>query len=179
VFGGGFGIIRQQINCVTLKWVMKMAKVIQTGDMAPEFSLPGDGGKTIALKELRGKKVVLYFYPKDDTSGCTLEAKSFNDLRADFSKANAEIIGVSPDSVPSHDKFKKKYDLGFALASDESKAMLDAYGVWAEKSMYGRKYMGVERTTVLIGTDGKVTHVWSKVKVPGHAEEVLAATRAI
>jgi thioredoxin-dependent peroxiredoxin len=158
---------------------MKMAKVIQAGDIAPEFSLPGDGGKTVSLKDMRGRKVVLYFYPKDDTSGCTLEAKSFNDLRQDFAKASADIIGVSPDSVASHDKFKKKYALAFPLASDESKAMLEAYGVWAEKSMYGRKYMGVERTTVLIGADGKVAHVWSKVKVPGHAEEVLAAVRSL
>jgi thioredoxin-dependent peroxiredoxin len=164
---------------MTTNWVMKMAKVIQTGEMAPEFSLPGDGGKVVSLKDLRGKKVVLYFYPKDDTSGCTLEAQSFNGLRSEFSKANAEIVGVSPDSVASHDKFKKKYDLAFALASDESKAMLEAYGVWAEKSMYGRKYMGVERTTVLIGADGKVAQVWSKVKVPGHADEVLAAARSI
>jgi thioredoxin-dependent peroxiredoxin len=156
-----------------------MAKVIQSGDQAPEFSLPGDGGGTVSLKALRGKKVILYFYPKDDTSGCTLEAKSFNDLRPQFSKANAEIIGVSPDSPASHDKFKKKYDLKFALASDEAKSMLESYGVWTEKSMYGRKYMGVERTTVLIGPDGKVAQVWSKVKVPGHAEEVLAAAQAI
>ncbi len=156
-----------------------MAKVLQPGDMAPEFSLPGDGGSIVALNTLLGQKIILYFYPKDDTSGCTLEAKSFNDLRAEFTKANAQIIGVSPDSVASHDKFKKKYDLSFALASDESKAMLEAYSVWVEKRMYGRKYMGVERTTVLIGTDGKVAHVWNKVKVPGHAEEVLAAARAI
>ncbi|MFM9974292.1 MAG: peroxiredoxin [Beijerinckiaceae bacterium] len=156
-----------------------MAKVLQPGDMAPEFSLPGDGGSIVALNTLLGQKIVLYFYPKDDTSGCTLEAKSFNDLRGEFTKANALIIGVSPDSVASHDKFKKKYDLSFALASDESKAMLEAYSVWVEKSMYGRKYMGVERTTVLIGTDGKVAHVWNKVKVPGHAEEVLAVVRAI
>jgi thioredoxin-dependent peroxiredoxin len=150
-----------------------MANSLQPGDSAPDFTLPGDGGSTISLKGLRGKKVVLYFYPKDDTSGCTLEAKDFNHSKAAFAKAGAEIIGVSPDNVTSHDKFKKKYDLDFALASDESKAMLEAYGVWVEKSMYGKKYMGVERSTFLIGADGKITAVWSKVKVPGHVDEVL------
>jgi thioredoxin-dependent peroxiredoxin len=154
-----------------------MAKSLQQGDSAPDFTLPGDGGSTISLKGLRGKKVVLYFYPKDDTSGCTLEAKNFNDSRAAFAKAGAEIIGVSPDNVASHDKFKKKYGLDFALASDESKAMLEAYGVWVEKSMYGKKYMGIERSTFLIGADGKIAAVWSKVKVPGHVDEVLKAAQ--
>jgi thioredoxin-dependent peroxiredoxin len=154
-----------------------MAKSLQPGDSAPEFTLPGDGASTISLKGLRGKKVVLYFYPKDDTSGCTLEAKNFNDSKAAFAKAGAEIIGVSPDNVASHDKFKKKYGLDFALASDESKAMLEAYGVWVEKSMYGKKYMGVERSTFLIGADGKIAAVWSKVKVPGHVDEVLKAAQ--
>jgi thioredoxin-dependent peroxiredoxin len=156
-----------------------MAKQLQAGDKAPDFTLPGDGNTTISLSGLSGKKVVLYFYPKDDTSGCTLEAKGFNDHKAAFAKANAEIIGVSPDSVASHDKFKKKYDLGFALASDEAKGMLESYGVWVEKSMYGKKYMGVERSTFLIGADGKIARVWNKVKVPGHVEEVLAAAQAI
>jgi thioredoxin-dependent peroxiredoxin len=154
-----------------------MANSLQPGDSAPEFTLPGDGGSTISLKGLRGKKVVLYFYPKDDTSGCTLEAKGFNDSKADFVRAGTEIIGVSPDNVASHDKFKKKYGLDFALASDESKAMLEAYGVWVEKSMYGKKYMGVERSTFLIGADGRIAAVWSKVKVPGHVDEVLKAAR--
>jgi thioredoxin-dependent peroxiredoxin len=154
-----------------------MANSLQPGDSAPEFTLPGDGGSTISLKGLRGKKVVLYFYPKDDTSGCTLEAKGFNDSKADFARAGTEIIGVSPDNVASHDKFKKKYGLDFALASDESKAMLEAYGVWVEKSMYGKKYMGVERSTFLIGADGRIAAVWSKVKVPGHVDEVLKAAR--
>jgi thioredoxin-dependent peroxiredoxin len=154
-----------------------MANSLQPGDSAPDFTLPGDGGSTISLKGLHGKKVVLYFYPKDDTSGCTLEAKNFNDSKAAFAKAGAEIIGVSPDNVASHDKFKKKYDLDFALASDESKAMLEAYGVWVEKSMYGKKYMGVERSTFLIGADGKIAAVWSKVKVPGHVDEVLKAAQ--
>jgi thioredoxin-dependent peroxiredoxin len=154
-----------------------MAKSLQPGDSAPDFTLPGDGGSTISLAGLRGKKIVLYFYPKDDTSGCTLEAKNFNDSKAAFAKAGTEIIGVSADSVASHDKFKKKYGLDFALASDESKAMLEAYGVWVEKSMYGKKYMGIERSTFLIGADGKIKQVWSKVKVPGHVDEVLKAAK--
>ena len=154
-----------------------MANSLQPGDSAPDFTLSGDGGSTISLKGLRGKKVVLYFYPKDDTSGCTLEAKNFNDSKAAFARAGAEIIGVSPDNVASHDKFKKKYGLDFALASDESKVMLEAYGVWVEKSMYGKKYMGVERSTFLIGADGKILAIWSKVKVPGHVDEVLKAAQ--
>lgn len=152
---------------------------LAAGMAAPAFSLPGDGGKTRALSDFAGKKLVLYFYPKDDTSGCTQEAKDFNALRDDFSKAGAAIMGVSPDSVASHGKFRKKYELGFDLASDESKEMLMAYGVWAEKSMYGRKYMGVERTTFLIDAKGKIARVWNKVKVPGHAEEVLAAAKTL
>jgi thioredoxin-dependent peroxiredoxin len=156
-----------------------MANALQSGDMAPHFSLPGDGGTTISLLDLRGKKIVLYFYPKDDTSGCTLEAKNFNDLKSVFAKTNAEIIGMSIDSVASHDKFKKKYELGFALASDESKETVAAYGVWVEKSMYGKKYMGIERTTFLIDATGKIARVWNKVKVPGHADEVLAAAQAL
>jgi thioredoxin-dependent peroxiredoxin len=154
-----------------------MYQALSVGQMAPDFTLPGDGASTVALKSFAGKQVVLYFYPKDDTSGCTLEAQAFNGMKAAFTKANAEIIGVSADSVASHDKFKKKYDLGFSLASDESKAMLEAYGVWLEKSMYGKKYMGIERTTVLIGADGKIKQIWNKVKVPGHADEVLAAAQ--
>lgn len=155
-----------------------MAKPLSEGDFAPDFTLPTDGGGSVSLAALKGRKVVLYFYPKDDTSGCTLEAKAFNDHKAQFAAAGAEIIGVSADSVASHDKFKKKYGLSFALASDEAKTMLEAYGVWVEKSMYGRKYMGIERSTFLIGTDGKVKKAWSKVKVPGHVEEVLAAAQA-
>ncbi len=155
-----------------------MAKMPIEGEAAPDFSLPKNGGGSISLKDLRGKKVILYFYPKDDTSGCTIEAKDFNDRVAAFAEAGAVVIGLSPDSVASHDKFRKKHGLGFDLASDETKATLEAYGVWAEKSMYGRKYMGVERTTFLIGADGRVLKVWPKVKVPGHAEEVLAAARS-
>jgi peroxiredoxin Q/BCP len=152
---------------------------LQPGIRAPDFSLPTTGGGTISLAGLKGRKVVLYFYPKDDTSGCTLEAQNFNRLRGAFEAAGAEIIGISPDSLKSHDKFRSKYGLDLTLAADEGKKMLEAYGVWAEKSMYGRKYMGVERTTVLIDQDGKIAKVWSKVKVPGHAEEVLAAAKAL
>jgi peroxiredoxin Q/BCP len=149
------------------------------GDRAPAFTLPGTGGQEMSLEGLKGRKAVIYFYPKDDTSGCTKEAQEFQARRADFAAADTEIIGVSPDSLKSHDKFRAKYGLEFPLASDEGKAMLEAYGVWAEKSMYGRKYMGVERTTVLIDRDGRIAQVWPKVKVPGHADEVLAATRAL
>jgi thioredoxin-dependent peroxiredoxin len=155
-----------------------MSEKLQVGQQAPAFKLPRDGGSSISLADLKGKTVVLYFYPKDDTSGCTKEAMEFNALRADFAAANAEIIGVSADSVQSHDKFKAKYGLDFPLASDEEKAMLEAYGVWVEKSMYGRKYMGIERTTVLVGADGAIRQVWPKVKVPGHAAEVLAAAKS-
>ncbi len=155
-----------------------MASALSVGDIAPEFSLPGDGGSTVSLSSHRGKKVVLYFYPKDDTSGCTKEAIEFNGLKAEFTKANTVIIGMSPDSPKSHDKFKAKYDLTFPIAADENKTALEAYGVWVEKSMYGRKYMGVERTTVLIGTDGKILAVWPKVKVDGHAAEVLKAAQS-
>jgi peroxiredoxin Q/BCP len=156
-----------------------MSEGLEAGAAAPEFDLPVDGGGRASLSGLKGKKVVLYFYPKDDTSGCTAEAIAFNGLRDKFEAAGAFLLGVSPDSVKSHDKFKKKYELQFSLGADETKSMLEAYGVWREKSMYGRKYMGVERTTFLIGADGRIARVWRKVKVPGHAEEVLAAARAI
>ena len=149
------------------------------GDKAPAFKLPRDGSGELALSDFKGRKLVLYFYPKDDTSGCTTEAKDFNSLKDDFNKAGADVVGVSPDSVKSHDKFRAKYELDFPLVSDESKAMLEAYGVWVEKSMYGRKYMGVERSTFLIGPDGKIIKVWRKVKVPGHTQEVLDDTRKI
>ena len=149
------------------------------GEPAPAFDLPTDGGGKLSLAALKGRKVVLYFYPKDDTSGCTREAQDFNALRADFEAANATIVGVSPDPAASHDKFKKKYGLDFALVADTEKAMLEAYGVWTEKSMYGRKYLGVERTTVLICADSKIATVWNEVKVPDHAEEVLGAARAL
>lgn len=156
-----------------------MSQSLTVGQPAPAFSLPGDGGSTISLAGLKGRKVALYFYPKDDTTGCTKEAMDFNRLKADFAAAGTEIVGVSADDVASHDKFKKKYELGFPLASDTDKTMLGAYGVWVEKSMYGKKYMGIERTTVLIDKNGHVAQVWAKVKVPGHAEEVLEAARAL
>ena len=156
-----------------------MADELKSGQPAPAFDLARDGKGSLSLQALAGRKLVLYFYPKDDTSGCTQEAIDFNSLRDSFSAASAQVIGVSPDSVKSHDKFKVKHDLGLTLLADEGKAMLEAYGVWVEKSMYGRKYMGVERTTVLIDAAGLIVRVWNKVKVPGHAQEVLAAVRAL
>jgi len=156
-----------------------MAKKLAAGDKAPDFELPDDSGGKLSLKGFAGKKLVLYFYPKDDTSGCTKEAIDFNGMKAAFAKAGATIVGVSPDSVASHTKFKTKHDLALTLVSDEPKAMLEAYGVWVEKSMYGRKYMGVERTTFLIDPKGNIAAVWNKVKVPGHAEAVLKAAQAI
>lgn len=156
-----------------------MPATITEGHKAPPFKLAREGGEFTTLASLKGKKVVLYFYPKDDTSGCTKEAIAFNGLRKDFESAGAVILGVSPDSIESHAKFSKKYKLDLILLSDETKAMLEAYGVWVEKSMYGRKYMGVERTTVLIDENGRVARIWNKVKVDGHAEQVLEATRAI
>jgi peroxiredoxin Q/BCP len=152
---------------------------VEVGDQAPDFTLPADGGGTMSLKALRGKPVVLYFYPKDDTSGCTKEACGFNDNLPDFSKLKAEIIGVSKDSEASHDKFKKKYKLPFPLAADEDGKVCRAYGVWVEKSMYGRKYMGIERATFLIDAKGVVRKIWRKVKVPGHAGDVLEAAEAL
>jgi thioredoxin-dependent peroxiredoxin len=152
---------------------------LETGANAPQFDLPSDGNGRLSSAKLAGQKYVLYFYPKDDTSGCTQEAIEFNGLRKDFEAAGTTVLGVSPDSAKSHDKFKAKHGLDFGLVSDEEKTMLEAYGVWVEKSMYGRKYMGVERTTVLVGADGKIARIWNKVKVPGHAREVLEAARAL
>lgn len=156
-----------------------MTDQLTVGAAAPAFDLETDAGARVSLAGLRGKKVVLYFYPKDDTSGCTLEAQEFDARRDAFAKAGAEVIGVSPDSLESHAKFRDKYGLALTLAADPDKQALEGYGVWGEKSMYGRKYMGVLRTTVLIGADGKVARVWDNVKVPGHAEEVLEAARAL
>jgi thioredoxin-dependent peroxiredoxin len=147
------------------------------GDKAPDFTLSKNGAGTVTLSALSGKNVALYFYPKDDTSGCTVEAIDFSALAAQFEAANTVVIGISPDSVKSHDKFAAKHALTVMLASDEDKTTLEAYGVWKEKSMYGKKYMGVERTTFLIGPDGTITHVWNKVKVAGHAQEVLEAAQ--
>ncbi|MEQ8708524.1 MAG: thioredoxin-dependent thiol peroxidase [Rhodospirillales bacterium] len=150
-----------------------------TGDKAPEFSMPTDGDGTVSLSDLKGKNVILYFYPKDDTPGCTKQACGFRDLLPDFSGANAEIIGVSKDTAQKHAKFKAKYDLPFTLGADDAGTVCEDYGVWKEKNMYGRKYMGIERTTFLIDSTGVIRNVWRKVKVPGHVEEVLAAVKAL
>jgi peroxiredoxin Q/BCP len=152
---------------------------LEVGDKAPDFTLPSDGGGRVSLKALKGKTVVLYFYPRDDTSGCTAEACAFRDALPDFSKAKAAVIGISRDSVASHDKFKTKYDLPFPLVSDADGKVCEAYGTWVEKSMYGRKYTGIERATFLIDSKGVIRHIWRKVKVPGHAEEVLEAAEAL
>jgi thioredoxin-dependent peroxiredoxin len=156
-----------------------MAGQPEIGAKAPDFKLDRDGGGAAKLADFRGKTLVLYFYPKDDTSGCTQEAIDFNGLRKDFAKAGTEVVGVSPDSAARHDKFKTKHDLALTLLSDEGKAMLEAYGVWKEKSMYGRKYMGVERTTFLIDGKGVIREIWPKVKVAGHAAAVLAAAKKL
>jgi peroxiredoxin Q/BCP len=152
---------------------------LEVGNRAPSFTLPTDGGGKIALKDLKGKTVVLYFYPKDDTSGCTAEACAFRDQLPDFSKTKAAVIGISRDSVASHDKFKQKYGLTFPLASDEDGKVCEAYGTWVEKSMYGRKYMGIERSTFLIDANGVIRGIWRKVRVPGHADELLKAAAAL
>jgi len=151
--------------------------MLKPGMRAPAFSLPSDQGKTVALKDLKGKKVVLYFYPKDDTSGCTTEACEFRDNWATVRKAGAVVLGVSPDPVASHARFRDKYDLPFPLLADVDHLVAEAYGVWGEKSMYGRKYFGILRTTFIIDEGGKVTRVFEKVKPSGHAAEVLAALR--
>ena len=149
------------------------------GDAAPAFSLPRDGGGTVALSDLAGKAVVLYFYPKDDTSGCTKEAIGFTEAVDAFDAAGAVILGVSKDSVGKHDKFVAKHGLKIALLSDEEGDVCERYGVWVEKSMYGKSYMGIERATFLIGADGRIAQVWRKVKVPGHVEAVLEAVKAL
>lgn len=148
-----------------------------SGSKAPAFSLPADDGKTVALKSLAGKKVVLYFYPKDDTPGCTTEAIAFSALKKKFEAAGAVVLGVSKDSIEKHCKFRDKHGLTVRLLSDEDGKMLEAYGVWGEKSLYGRKFMGITRTTFLIDGKGVVRRVWPKVKVSGHAEDVLAAVK--
>ncbi|MFM9940236.1 MAG: peroxiredoxin [Hyphomicrobiaceae bacterium] len=153
--------------------------MVEDGKSAPDFDLPSDSGHNIKLSKLKGRPVVVYFYPKDDTSGCTQQAKDFTSLTPEFAKAGVEVVGISPDSAASHTKFRKKHELAVKLAADEEKATATAYGVWVEKSMYGRKYMGVERSTFLIDAKGKVAKSWRKVKVPGHAEEVLAAAKAL
>jgi peroxiredoxin Q/BCP len=152
---------------------------LEIGDKAPDFTLPTDGNGKIKLSELKGKNVVLYFYPKDDTSGCTAEACTFRDMLPKFKKMDAVIIGISRDSVAAHDKFKKKYELPFTLGSDAEGKVTETYGVWVQKSMYGRKYMGIERATFLIDGKGKIAQIWHKVKVPGHGDDVLKAVSAL
>ncbi|MBL4917841.1 peroxiredoxin [Szabonella alba] len=150
---------------------------ITTDDMAPDFTLPRDGGGTVSLSALRPGRVVVYFYPKDDTSGCTLEARDFTDLGNEFKALGVTVIGISKDSVAAHDKFVKKHGLGVILASDEGGTTCEDYGVWVEKSMYGKTYMGIQRATFLIGGDGRVEKLWPKVSAKGHAAEVLEALR--
>jgi thioredoxin-dependent peroxiredoxin len=156
-----------------------MASKLTEGAPAPDFRLARDGGGAISLGDFKGRKLVLFFYPKADTPGCTIEAKEFSRLEPAFAKADVSVVGVSADSVKKQDAFKAKHQLTTPLASDETHKMLEAYGVWGEKSMYGKTYMGIQRTTVLIGADGHIFRIWPKVKIEGHAEEVLAAAKEI
>jgi peroxiredoxin Q/BCP len=156
-----------------------MARQLEPGIKAPNFKLPRDGGDTTSLSDYAGRKLVLYFYPKADTPGCTTEAIEFSRLKGAFGKAKTDILGVSADSVVAQDKFKAKHRLSIALASDETHRMLEAYGVWREKPMYGRKFLGIVRTTVLIGPDQRILRVWPKVSVTGHAADVLAAAESL
>ncbi len=156
-----------------------MTRELGSGAKAPAFSLPRDGGGGVSLADFAGRKLVLYFYPRADTPGCTKEAIDFSRLKSAFAKAGTEVLGVSADPVPAQDKFKTKHKLSIALASDERHRMIEAYGVWQEKSMYGRKFMGIVRATFLIGPDQRVAKIWPKVSVTGHAEEVLAAAQAL
>ena len=156
-----------------------MAAKPTEGSSAPDFRLPRDDGGEVSLADFAGRKLVLYFYPKADTPGCTREAQAFSALKADFAAAGADILGVSADPVKKQNAFKAKHGLAIPLASDETHHMLEAYGVWGEKSMYGKTYMGVARTTFLIGPDGRVARIWPKVKVEGHAADVLAAAKVL
>jgi thioredoxin-dependent peroxiredoxin len=156
-----------------------MGKPLSVGTPAPDFTLPRDGGSQVSLKDFSGRKVVLYFYPKADTPGCTKEAIAFNALRKAFAEADTAILGISADSVKAQDKFRDKYSLAFPLVSDETHRMLEAYGVWGEKSMYGKTFMGIDRVTYLIDRQGKIAQMWPKVKVDGHAEEVLASAKSL
>ena len=156
-----------------------MATELTVGSKAPAFKLPRDGGDNISLSDFKGRKLVIYTYPKADTPGCTRESIEFSKLRAEFKKAGTEVLGVSADPVTAQDKFKAKHDLAIPLASDETHKMLDAYGVWGEKSMYGKTFMGITRATYLIDKGGLIARIWPKVKVEGHAEEVLAAAKAL
>ena len=154
--------------------------LLNEGDKAPAFTMPADNGEAISLADYKGKSnVVLYFYPKDDTPGCTIEAKDFRDLQDKFTKAGTVVIGVSKDSIKKHCKFRDKYELNFLLASDEEAGVCESYGVWVEKSMYGKKYMGIQRATFLIDKLGVIQRVWPKVKIEGHAQEVLDAATAL
>jgi len=148
---------------------------VAAGDALPKFDLATSGGGRLASANLKGKRAVLYFYPKDDTTGCTLEAREFTRLLPEFAKKGVAVYGISPDSEKSHDRFTAKCEIGFPLISDPDRALCEAFGVWVEKSMYGRKYMGVERSTFLVGDDGRIEQAWRKVKPSGHAAEVLAA----
>jgi len=156
-----------------------MTKGLAEGDKAPTFTLQGDDGADVSLADFAGRKLVLFFYPKADTPGCTLEAADFSRLSKAFVKAGAAVVGISADPVRKLARFRQKHDLAITLLSDETHAVLTAYGVWGEKTMYGRKFMGVKRTTILIGPDGRIAKLWHNVKVPGHADEVLAATKAL
>jgi thioredoxin-dependent peroxiredoxin len=158
---------------------MTQSNALEPGAKAPDFKLQTDTGDTFQLAKLKGHPVVVYFYPKDDTSGCTAEAKDFSCLVDEFKALGTTVVGISPDGTTSKAKFRKKFELSVALAADEDKATVEAYGVWVEKSMYGKKYMGVERSTFLIDKSGKIAGVWRKVKVPGHADAVLAAVKAL
>lgn len=151
--------------------------MVDTGDIAPDFTLPRDGGEDVSLSQLKGQSVVLFFYPRDDTSGCTKESVGFSEAKDDFAAAGAVVYGISKDSVKSHDKFVAKRDLTVPLLSDEHGTASEDYGVWKEKSMYGKTYMGIERSTFLIDADGKIAHVWRKVKVPGHVDAVLQTVK--
>jgi peroxiredoxin Q/BCP len=156
-----------------------MGAPLDVGDKAPNFKLPGDDGSTVSLADFKGRKLVVYFYPRADTPGCTRESIDFSKLRAAFTKAGADVIGVSADPVKAQEAFKKKHKLGVGLLSDETHAMLEAYGAWGKKSMYGKTFMGITRMTYLIGPDGRIAQVWPRVKVDGHAAEVLAAAKAL
>ena len=153
--------------------------MLDEGQKAPDFDLPTDAGKSLRLSKLKGQPVVVYFYPKDDTSGCTLEAKAFTEQMPAFKTLGVTVVGISPDSVKSHCKFRDKHELAITLAADEDHAVAQAWGVWVEKSMYGKKYMGVDRSTFLIDKSGKIAKAWHKVKVPGHVESVLEAAKAL
>ena len=152
---------------------------VEAGDKAPNFKGQTDGGGECKLADFKGKPLILYFYPKDDTPGCTAEAQGFRDAMTDFTITGAAIVGVSKDTVKKHDRFKAKHDLNFTLISDEDGTLCEAYGVWVEKNMYGRKYMGIERSTFLIDGKGKVAEVWRKVRVKGHVDKVLEAVQAL